>query len=337
PHELRTTLLKTSYSFQPYAELSGVTIQDGKESYSLKRVSTGGNRLDTAIIVLVRGILSEDEIQILDAIKAVPQVGEFVTTGDGFYTDGSFIQHDNVSYNGTYAAVLFSGLGNILNLTKDTKYQISDPRLENIYKIILEGYDPLLINGRVMDMVNGRSISRDNGSDLEKGRAILNSIAIISENVNEPYQSKLRALVKHNIETNSSYYLPDLVSDPKLKTIYDNIMNDNNIQYSKQDKSKFYLSTDRVVHKRKDYSLGIAMHSYRIANFETMNGENQKGWHTSDGATYLYTSDVEQYKDFWPTVDQYHLPGTTESIAPRKNMSGERRFKYMMSPKSWVG
>lgn len=337
PLELRKNILDTSYSFQPYPELSGVTIKNGKESYSQKRFSTGGNRLDTAFIVLVRGILSHDEKQFSDAIKAVPDVGEFVTAGDGFYLDGSFIQHDNVAYNGTYAAVLFSGLGNILNLTNGTDYEIKDSRLENLYKIIIEGYEPLLINGRVMDMVNGRSISRDNSNDLQKGRALLNAFAVISENISEPYKSKIKSIVKHNIESNHSYYLPDTIPDPTLKKIYDNLMKDESISYSKNPESKIYSNMDRVVHKRNDFSLGISMHSDRIANFETMNGENQKGWHTSDGATYLYTSDIGQHTNFWPTVDQYHLPGTTESINFRKNMSGERRFRNLTSPKSWVG
>lgn len=337
PEDLRDRLLTTSYSFQPYAQFSGITIINGKELSSQKRVSTGGNRLDTAIIVLIRGILSKDEKQILDAVSAVPEVGELVTEGEGFYQDGSFVQHGNVAYNGTYAAVLFSGFGSILNLTKGTPYEIKDERLNNLYNTIIDGYDPLLINGRVMDMVSGRSLSRDNANDLQKGRTILNSIAVISENVNSPYKEKMKALVKENIESNPLYYLPDTISDPALKRIYGEIMKDENIVYTKKNQSKIYYSMDRAVHSRKNYSLGIAMHSDRIANFETMNGENQRGWHTSDGATYLYTQDIGQYTNFWPTVDPYHLPGTTASIKPRKNMSGERRYQFKMSPKSWVG
>ena len=49
----------------------------------------------------------EDKVQVLDGLNAVADVGEYVTSGDGFYRDGSFIQHDNVAYNGTYAAVHF--------------------------------------------------------------------------------------------------------------------------------------------------------------------------------------------------------------------------------------
>ncbi len=54
------------------------------------------------------------------------------------------------------------------------------------------------------------------------------------------------------------------------------------------------------------------MYSSRVSNYESLNGENLKGYHTSDGMTYLYNGDIEQYsKDFWPTVDSKRLAGTT--------------------------
>jgi hyaluronate lyase len=73
-----------------------------------------------------------------------------------------------------------------------------------------------------------------------------------------------------------------------------------------------FASMDRVVHLRPGWGLGIAMHSSRIFNFESINNENLRGWHTADGATYLYNSDLTQFSDnFWPTVDPQRLPGTT--------------------------
>ena len=51
----------------------------------------------------------------------------------------------------------------------------------------------------------------------------------------------------------------------------------------------------------------------RIADYEAdIKNENILGWHTGDGMTYLYNGDLNQYSDaFWPTVDNYRLPGTT--------------------------
>jgi uncharacterized protein (TIGR03437 family) len=69
---------------------------------------------------------------------------------------------------------------------------------------------------------------------------------------------------------------------------------------------------DRVVHLRPMWVAGIAMHSTRIYNYESINNENLKGWHTGDGMLYLYNADLTQFADtFWPTVDAQRLPGTT--------------------------
>lgn len=50
-------------------------------------------------------------ISAMFASNAVADVGEWPTVGDGFYPDGSFIQHDSVAYNGTYGTMLFDDLG----------------------------------------------------------------------------------------------------------------------------------------------------------------------------------------------------------------------------------
>ncbi|MBO9659599.1 MAG: T9SS type A sorting domain-containing protein, partial [Chitinophagaceae bacterium] len=58
---------------------------------------------------------------------------------------------------------------------------------------------------------------------------------------------------------------------------------------------------------------------------------NLKGWHTSDGMTYLYNNDLLQYDNFfWPTVNAYRLPGTTveDSVTATQNRN---------SNNSWVG
>ena len=70
---------------------------------------------------------------------------------------------------------------------------------------------------------------------------------------------------------------------------------------------------DRVVALRNGFGFGISMSSSRIANYESINSGNLHGWHQGDGMTYLYIGNTENQfnSDFWPTVDPYHLPGTT--------------------------
>lgn len=338
PAEKRMKYLKASQYFQPYAEWSGVSPSASYSSSPDKRISTGGNRMDTSIISFLRGVLMEDKVQVLDGLNAVADVGEYVTSGDGFYRDGSFIQHDNVAYNGTYAAVLFNGLGSILWLINGTEFKIEDPRIDNIYESILNGYSYLMINGGVNDSVNGRSISRDKSNDVEKGRALVSSFAMLSEGASPEYKEKLQSLIKKLIQDNNSYYTIDKVSNQTIKNILIDIMNNKSIKPLEVNGTKVFGAMDRAVYfNGKDGKVVVSMHSSRVANFETMNGENIKGWYTGDGMTYIYGKDSSAFTEFWPTVDDYHLPGVTNSLNPRGDKSGERRMKPFLSPRTFVG
>lgn len=338
PAENRMKYLKASQYFQPYAKYSGYSPSAKYSSSPDLRVSTGGNRMDTSIISFTRGFLMEDKEQVLDGVLAVGDVGEYVTSGDGFYKDSSFIQHGNIPYNGTYASVLFNGLGTILYLTSETQYKMTDERLNNIYDSINDGYSFLIINGGVVDAVSGRAISRDGGDELERGRGLITSIAMISEGAPDPYKAKLRKLVKKSLEENTSYDTTEKIYNLKLKEIMKNIKSNESYEKITAPKSKVFWGMDRVVHQgSKDIKFVISMHSSRVGNYETMNGENKKGWYTGDGVTYIYGINSDKSKEFWPTVDMYHLPGVTSSINERKNGSGERRHKSKMSPKSFVG
>lgn len=338
PAENRMKYLKTSQYFQPYAKYSGYSPSAKYSSSPELRVSTGGNRMDTSIISFTRGFLMEDKEQVLDGVLAVGDVGEYVTSGDGFYKDSSFIQHGNIPYNGTYASVLFNGLGTMLYLTSGTQYEMTDERLNNIYDSIIDGYSFLLINGGVTDAVSGRSISRDGSNELERGRGLVTSIAMISEGAPQPYSKQIRKLVKKALEENTSYDTTEKIYNLNLKEIMKNIKNTETYEKQNESKSKIFWGMDRAVHQgNQGIKFVIGMHSSRIGNYETMNGENKKGWYTGDGVTYIYGENSDKSKDFWPTVDMYHLPGTTESINERRNGSGERRHKAKMSPKSFVG
>jgi len=69
---------------------------------------------------------------------------------------------------------------------------------------------------------------------------------------------------------------------------------------------------DRVVHRRPGFTVAVAQCSDKILNFEAVNNENQRGWYTGYGMTYLYNADTGHYQnDFWPTVDARRLAGTT--------------------------
>lgn len=336
PYEKRMKYLKASQYFQPFAEYSGVSPSASYSTSPDKRVSTGGNRIDTSIISFLRGVLMEDKVQVIDGAKAVADVGEYVTTRDGFYKDGSFIQHGNVAYNGTYASVLFDGLGSVLWLATGTQFEVKDERINNVYESILNGYKYLFINGGVNDSVSGRATSRDKSSDLSRGKDLLASLSLLSIGAGKDYQDEIKSLIKTVALENNSYNTIDKISNKIAKAIIRDIINDDSIKTLKVEGTKVYGAMDRAVSiNEKGGKFVLSMHSSRIANYETMNNENVKGWYIGDGMTYVYGTDSETFTEYWPTVDRYHLPGVTNSLRERGDKSGERRGQT--TSKAWVG
>lgn len=336
PVEKRMKYLKASQYFQPYAEYSGVSPSASYSTSPDKRVSTGGNRIDTSIISFLRGVLMEDKVQVIDGAKAVADVGEYVTKKDGFYKDGSFIQHGNVPYNGTYASVLFDGLGSVLWLATGTQFEVKDERINNVYESIIKGYKYLFINGGVNDSVSGRATSRDRSNDVLRGKDILASLSLLSIGAGEEYKGQIKSLIKTVVKENNSYNTVDKIGNKIARAIIRDIVNDESVKTLEVEGTKVYGAMDRAVSiNEKGGKLVLAMHSSRIANYETMNNENVKGWYISDGMTYIYGIDSETFTDFWPTVDRYHLPGVTNSQRERGDKSGERRGQT--TSKAWVG
>lgn len=336
PYEKRMKYLKASQYFQPFAEYSGVSPSASYSSSPDKRISTGGNRIDTSIISFLRGALMEDKVQVIDGAKAVADVGEYVTTRDGFYKDGSFIQHGNVAYNGTYASVLFDGLGSVLWLATGTQFEVKDERINNVYESILNGYKYLFINGGVNDSVSGRATSRDKSSDLSRGKDLLASLSLLSIGAGKDYQDEIKSLIKTVALENNSYNTIDKINNKIVKAIIRDIINDDSIKTMKVEGTKVYGAMDRAVSiNEKGGKFVLSMHSSRIANYETMNNENIKGWYIGDGMTYIYGTDSETFTEYWPTVDRYHLPGVTNSLRERGDKSGERRGQT--TSKAWVG
>lgn len=336
PKEKVDKYLGATKFFQPDARYSGAGATASYSSTPDKRVSTGANRTDTAMISFLRGVLLEDKVEVKNALEAVTEVGEYATKGDGFYKDGSFIQHNNVAYNGTYASVLFNGLGGILYLVKDTEFEIKSKKLNNIYEAILNGYGYLFINGGMNDSVSGRAISRNKTSDLSRGRDVINSLAMLSEGASDEYRVRLQELIKTTISSNNSFNILEMSGNRTILGILRDIVEDESIKTRNIVGNKMFHSMDRAISKNKNGgAVALSMHSSRIANFETMNGENLRGWFTGDGMTYIYGNDSSAYTEFWPTVDMYHLPGVTNSLKVRGDRSGERRG--ITTPKAWVG
>ena len=322
--------LKTSRYFQPDPRYSGNNPVAIHPSGKPLRLSTGGNRVDTVKISLFRGILLEDEGEIKLALESLPEVWEYneKERGEGFYRDGSFIQHEAIPYAGGYGEVLLSGIGEILYVISNSEYTSVVKKVDDLYEIILNSFEPFFYNGSFTDMLSGRGIDRANNSDSVIGHRILNDILVVSSIFEDDKCKKLENIVLREIvKYGAKKYLEEEKSPFLYKKLTDLLE-----KYREQEIEKYSNSIKvcnkmaRVMKREEKYAFGIAMHSSTIGNYEAMNGENLKGWYTGDGAYYLYAG-VNDYKDYWRDVDYYYIPGTTEIKMDMEGLDAQRNFE----------
>ncbi|WP_127588308.1 polysaccharide lyase family 8 super-sandwich domain-containing protein [Paenibacillus koleovorans] len=313
---------------------------DSERSTSHPRLGymTGANLMDKCLNHALVGILLKDGDIIDVANERIVDIFDYVTTGDGFYEDGSFIQHVALPYTGTYGMVMMRSLPSYISLLKGSDWELTDPDADHLYDWIYDSFEPVFFRGATMDMVRGRAISRITSQDLHSGRAYLLGLAEISTFSPPMDAAYFKGVVKRWVGTamfNNFYSGLTLYQIALVKGI---VAATGVSPVEMPIYNKPFPSMDRVVHHRPDFSFGISMYSNRIYNYEYSGPpqeENRAGFYTAEGMTYLYNGDLHQFSDvFWPTVDPKRLPGITVDYGQARAVGSGEMTK---SPNSWVG
>ncbi|MFJ2768495.1 polysaccharide lyase 8 family protein [Streptomyces sp. NPDC087300] len=291
---------------------------------------TGANRADKAVIVALRGLLARDPATVAlarDGLSDVRDGGrnslfQYVTSGDGFYEDGSFVQHGSVAYTGTYGSVLLGGAGQLIALLADSDWAVTDPKTSVLYEAVERTFAPVIFDGLMMDTVRGRAISRERARDHDDGAVTLSHILRLASGAPAPYAARWRALAKGCIQRNRTTPYYGLVGIPAIARAKAVLDGPGVPTAARRTGHHAFADMDRVVHRRPGWALALSLSSRRIAAYEAGNGENLHGWYTGDGMTYLYDGDgLGQFGDaFWATVDPYRLPGTTVDTRARADI-----------------
>lgn len=329
--ETRMNYLNAIYRFQPNPEMSyyNRNSADPKEALPPQK-SVGANRVDTCIGGLLLGIASKNPELIQHSIDALHDVYQYVTVGDGFYKDGSFVQHKNIAYTTAYGMVLINGLTDINNKTGQSRWKITDPDYQNVYAWLENSFIPMVFDGQALPIVAGRSLSRQ-GKDSEVGVSfadgyrVARMLYVAAQGAPADKKDKWLSLARRFMEKNHFYDVKANATSVGMLTEYENLQAvDMAAPYIG---SHVFANMDRVVHHRNDYAVALAMYSSRIQNFEMMNGENLKGWNQGNGTLYLLNADSGQYDDaFWPTVNSHRLAGTTVDKVSRSTEDNKEEF-----------
>ncbi len=293
--------------------------------------ATAANRALSANVVVGWGALAGDANAVTKGVEGLAPVFEYATSGDGFYRDGSFLQHGTYPYVGAYGASILDALVPLLGTVAGTAWQVDAPI---VYAWLRDTFDPVIWRGALLDTVSGRTISRYNEHEHYHGHYVLEAALGLAASAPAEHEPWLRSVLKE-------WMLSDRFDDPTPQRNIPIVLaakslaeDDTVVRRGELLASLVFHHQDRIVHRRPDWMLGIAMNSTRISRFESINEENFKAWMTADGATYLYTGDSGRYVDaWWPTVDPYRIPGTTVDVRPRTLGEG----RNTTGPNAWAG
>jgi hyaluronate lyase len=304
--------------------------------------STGANKVWRCMVVAVHGILTKDSSELVraktDLVAANADVFDYVGSGDGFYTDGSFVQHQAHPYNGGYGVVAIYYGAELLNLLAGSTWEVTDAKADNIFDWVYDAYEPLIYKGVMFTSVMGRNaasydVNRGAGvSDHLASHKVIWALIRLAEFAAPADAAAYKSMAKHWIlaDTSALGFYADASVDVTVKAkaiVADSAVPDRGeLSLYKQ-----YPRMDRVAVHRTGYAFGLSLSSSRIYNYESINSQNLKGWNTGSGMSYLYNADLDQFTgNYWATVNPYRLPGTTVLQA---TTVGHRK----LNGQTWVG
>ncbi|MFD9426459.1 MULTISPECIES: polysaccharide lyase 8 family protein [unclassified Streptomyces] len=312
-----------------------------------RQIATGANRVWISTVVAVNAVLRDDGdalARVRDALSDVEGSGansvlafngsgDAAGTGEGFYPDGSFLQHYKHPYNGGYGKELLNNLSRLLNLLAGTAWKVTDPDLDNVRTWVDDGFDPLMARGDVMASVCGREIARPSKQGHVSAQTVIEAVLRLIPSFPGESGERFTALVKQWIaeDTYRDFLaVTDLASLVAARKVIDSATPARGPLVAHKQHSRM----DKAAHHRPSFALGISAYSTRIYNYESIQNENLRAWHLSDGMVLLYTDDLGHYsEDYWPTVDPARLPGTTVIAGRPADAAGQRTT----STADWAG
>ncbi|MFG1816751.1 polysaccharide lyase 8 family protein [Kribbella sp. NPDC049174] len=313
-----------------------------------RQIATGANRVWIATVVAVRAVLDGDTAALSRVRDAISDVegdgansvlafndapGRTDGTGEGFYSDGAFLQHWKHPYNGGYGKELLGTLSSLLYLLGGTQWSVTDPDLDNIYHWIDDAFDPLMARGDLMGSVCGREIARPSKQNHAPTQTVIEGALRLIPAARPDRATRLTALVKQWI-TEDTFRDFLTVTDPASLVAARAVLASGTPARGPLVLHKQYPRMDKAAHHRPGFTIGLSAYSSRIYNYESIQTENLHGWHLSDGMVLVYDDDLGHYSgDYWPTVDPYRLPGTTVDTRRLADSYGFRST----SAADWVG
>lgn len=246
---------------------------------------TGQNRVWQSTVVFLRGLLEENATLVKTAATAIQEEIR-VTTREGIQPDFSFHQHGPQQQFGNYGLAFANSMAWWVKMLDGTSFRIGHSSKTVLNDYLLKGLNWVVWNG-VMDISScGRQLTSPSGKGKALSRVMQHMATLDSDNKDE-----YRAFIERNSGKRDSAY-----------ALHGN---------------RHFWRSDYMVHRRPHYFASVRMCSVRVRGTESGNGQNLKGYHLGDGATFLYMRG-DEYHDIMPCWNWRKLPGVTchQTAAP---------------------
>lgn len=297
------------------------------------RFHTGANLADITTNRILQGGLLGDEARIRKALT--DQLTVFATIDpyhlahgvtDGYYADGSFVQHASVAYTGSYGKGLLTRVVQTLKITDGTGFAYGEELVPAVRSWVQNGFAPLIFEGWMMEIVKGRAVSRPDSGYTDVG-VVVEAVVDLSSLASGDDAMALKSYVKYVGSTSRSTLDPGRFVSPVSVVRYADIIGDTSVpaeDLNAASRSVAFNAMDRHVHRRPGFAFALARSSDRISKYEYMSGENLMPWFQGDGAYYLYLSGQDQSQaygvDYFTTVSPYGLAGVTAPVEERRTV-----------------
>ena len=300
--------------------------------------TTGFNRLYACYAWAHRGLMNDngemiafardaiaDEYMVNNRSKPIVRAGK--TSYDGFYEDGSFIQHGAYPYIGIYGRGVLEYFGKLKGLLEQSPWRINDPRSQVFNRWVLEGYAPLFFNGQIVYGSLGRSSGQSWHQNGAVSSEIMNAVApLIPLADASDTRERLAGVLRTWMIDKQQCAFPQFNQLDMERVsigsyaILQGILADQGIRHIRPKPGTYvFHNSDYVIHHQPDFAVQLRMFSARTKTHENLHqGTNMRGWYQGEGTLFVYNRDNSRYNDnFWPTIDPCRLPGTTVDTRTR--------------------
>lgn len=299
------------------------------------RFHTGANLADITTNRIIQGALLDSDERVTKAVE--DQLTVYATIDpdhlvhgvtDGFYADGSFLQHASVAYTGSYGKTLLGRSVQMTRLLGGTGWSRSADLVPVVHGWITHSFAPVIFEGWMMEIVKGRGVSRTTSGYTDVAGVLENATAL-SEFTTGTAARELAGWVKHVVAHSPRPVTAAAFASPLTIARFAQIMDDASIPAADVigDAATFaFNSMERNVHVRPGWTFALSRSSSRISKYEYMNGENLTPWFSGDGMHHLYLGGENQEQvygvDHLVCVSPYRLAGVTSPVQERQTIPG---------------